>query len=133
LRASAKQVSTVPTRSSALAPTIRIISRIPVTVRWLKACTSVPRQTEIGYDVRLEVGSRDEIRLEGEDLVDVRCESTDAGLLTTSLPRAHDIAGDAPMRSCSPITDLETTCLAATEKQADVLARLATVLGWPSG
>ena len=104
-----------------------------MTVRWLKACTSVPRQTEIDYDVRLEVGSRDEIRLEGEDLVDVRCESTDAGLLTTSLPRARDIAGDAPMRSCSPITDLETTCLAATEKQADVLARLATVLGWPSG
>jgi len=56
-----------------------------------------PTANEIGGDVRLQVGERqNEIRLQREDLVDVRRrEGTHTGLLAASLRRAHDITGNA--------------------------------------
>jgi len=56
-----------------------------------------PAANEIGDDVRLEVGERqNQIRLQREDLVDVRRrKSAHARLLATSLWRAHDVTGDA--------------------------------------
>src|SRR5215469_8354462 len=56
-----------------------------------------PAANEIGDDVRLEVGERqNQIRLQREDLADVRGrERAHAGLLAASLWRAHDVAGDA--------------------------------------
>src|SRR5215469_10357975 len=56
-----------------------------------------PAANEIGNDIRLEVGERqDEIRLQCEDLVDIRRrEGAYPRLLAASLRRAHDVAGDA--------------------------------------
>jgi hypothetical protein len=55
-----------------------------------------PAANEIGGDVRLEIGEgQDEIGLQREDLVDIRRgKGADARLLTASLRRAHNIAGD---------------------------------------
>jgi len=42
-------------------------------LRWLKAWTSIPTANEIGGNVGLQIGERqDQIGLQGEDLVDNR-------------------------------------------------------------
>ena len=66
-------------------------------LRWLKAWTSIPTANEIGGNVGLQIGERqDQIGLQGEDLVDVRRrEGAHARFLPASLRRAHNIAGDA--------------------------------------
>jgi hypothetical protein len=55
-----------------------------------------PTANEIGDNTCLEIGEcQDEVRLQGEDLVDVRRrERADPRLLAASLRRAHNIAGD---------------------------------------
>src|SRR5437879_6537767 len=84
-----------PARSlaSTNAPSIRIISRIPATLRWLNACT--PAADKIADDNRLKIGEgQDEIGPQCKDLVDVRRrEGADPRLLAASLRRADDIAG----------------------------------------
>jgi hypothetical protein len=56
-----------------------------------------PAADEIGGDVRLEIGERqDEVGPQCNDLVDVRRgEGAHPWLLTASMRRADDIAGDA--------------------------------------
>ena len=79
MRASASALSAAPTS----APSVRIMSKMPATSRWLKACTATLRADQLGDDVGLQIGERQhQIGLEREDLRHVGGdEGRDARLL----------------------------------------------------
>jgi hypothetical protein len=81
--------------TSAPQPSIRIISRIPATVRWLNACTSIPRRMRpaamSGWrSEKMKTRSSFSARI----LSICRGESAHSRLLAASLRRAHGVAGN---------------------------------------
>ena len=80
-----------------MAPSVRIIAKMPAMSRWLKTWMATPARTRSATMFGLQVGEgQHEIGLERENLRDVRGdEGGNPRLLAADLRRPHRIAGDA--------------------------------------
>ena len=89
---SAAAWSLLPTRP----PSISIIWRISATDRWLNVTTGWPRADELGGDVGLQIGEReDQVGRERLDLLEPRVDERRDARLLPRLRRPHRVTGHA--------------------------------------